>query len=219
MSSWLLIIFVIILSVTFGEFPSRFLKYSFYMCIHSSCLAAFSLALEVFLLLTSFTVYHAIRDYLSSIKFLILLIWPSMYFICSFDYALIISLCAFFSFWAFTFVGFLLLHRDAVLTFSRFFSLTASVSHGTLCLTLSLVGMHSATAFIWALKFSYSSFGVSVSDISWRVSNYCSCCVIPKTLKMVLDTFLLNTQQYKVRMKGKVEQSRERSSILPYTSV
>ena len=37
-------------------------------------------------------------------------------------------------------------------------------------------------------------------------------CVIPKTLKMVLDTFLLNTQLYKVRIKGKVEQSRERSS-------
>ena len=36
--------------------------------------------------------------------------------------------------------------------------------------------------------------------------------VIPKTLKMILDTSLLNTQQYKVRIKGKVEQSRERSS-------
>ena len=34
---------------------------------------------------------------------------------------------------------------------------------------------------------------------------------------MVLDTFLLNTQQYKVRIKGKVEQSRERSSALYYT--
>ena len=42
--------------------------------------------------------------------------------------------------------------------------------------------------------------------------------VIPKTLKMVLDTSLLNTQQYKVRMKGKVEQSREGNSALPYTS-
>ena len=31
--------------------------------------------------------------------------------------------------------------------------------------------------------------------------------VIPKTLKMVLDTSLLNTQQYKVHIKGKVEQS------------
>ena len=36
--------------------------------------------------------------------------------------------------------------------------------------------------------------------------------VIPKTLKMVLDASLLNTQHYKVRIKGKVEQSRERSS-------
>ena len=42
--------------------------------------------------------------------------------------------------------------------------------------------------------------------------------VIPKTLKMVLDTYLLNTQQYKVDIKGKVEQKRERSSALPYHS-
>ena len=41
--------------------------------------------------------------------------------------------------------------------------------------------------------------------------------VIPKTQKMVLDTALLNTQHYKVRINGKVEQSRERSSALPYT--
>ena len=39
--------------------------------------------------------------------------------------------------------------------------------------------------------------------------------VIPETLKMVLDTSLLNTQRYKVCIKGKVEQSRERSSTLP----
>ncbi len=43
--------------------------------------------------------------------------------------------------------------------------------------------------------------------------------VIPKTFKMVLDTSLLNTQQNKVRFKGKVEQSKERSSALPYTWV
>ena len=41
--------------------------------------------------------------------------------------------------------------------------------------------------------------------------------VIPKTLKMVLDTSLLNIQHYKVRIKGKVEQSWERSSALLYT--
>ena len=42
---------------------------------------------------------------------------------------------------------------------------------------------------------------------------------IAKTLKMVLDRSLVNTQQYKVRIKGKVEQSWERSSSLPDTSV
>ena len=43
--------------------------------------------------------------------------------------------------------------------------------------------------------------------------------VIPKTFKMVLDVSLLNTQHYKVRIKGKVEKSWERSSALPYTLV
>ena len=43
--------------------------------------------------------------------------------------------------------------------------------------------------------------------------------VIPKTQKMVLDATLLNTQHYKVRIKGKVEQFRERSSALHYTLV
>ena len=33
--------------------------------------------------------------------------------------------------------------------------------------------------------------------------------VIPKTPKRVLDASLLDTQHYKVRIKGKVEQSRE----------
>ena len=43
--------------------------------------------------------------------------------------------------------------------------------------------------------------------------------VIPKTLKMVLDSSLFNTQQYKVRIESKVEQSWEISCALPYTSV
>ena len=42
--------------------------------------------------------------------------------------------------------------------------------------------------------------------------------VIPKTQKMVLDASLLNTQHYKVLIKGKVEQSRERNSTLPWCS-
>ena len=43
--------------------------------------------------------------------------------------------------------------------------------------------------------------------------------VIPKTLKMVLDTSLLNTHQYKVYIKGKVEKSKERSSAYSNTLV
>ena len=43
--------------------------------------------------------------------------------------------------------------------------------------------------------------------------------VIPKIQKMVLDIILLNTQHYKVRIKGKVEQSSEWSKALPYTLV
>ena len=43
--------------------------------------------------------------------------------------------------------------------------------------------------------------------------------VLPKTQKMILNALSLNTQHYKVRIKGKVEQSREWSSALPYTSV
>ena len=43
--------------------------------------------------------------------------------------------------------------------------------------------------------------------------------VIPKTQKMALDPILLNTQHYKVWIKGKVEQSQERSSALSYTLV
>ena len=43
--------------------------------------------------------------------------------------------------------------------------------------------------------------------------------VIPKTLKIVLDISSLKTQEYKVRIKGKVEQFREKRSALFYTSV
>ena len=41
--------------------------------------------------------------------------------------------------------------------------------------------------------------------------------IMPKTLKMVLDAALLNTQPYKVGIMGKVDQSRVRSSTLPPT--
>ena len=43
--------------------------------------------------------------------------------------------------------------------------------------------------------------------------------IIPKTQKIILDAALLNTPLYKVRNKGKVEQSREKSGVLQYTVV
>ena len=38
--------------------------------------------------------------------------------------------------------------------------------------------------------------------------------VIPKTQKMILDAILLNTQDYKVKIKGKAEQFRESGRTL-----
>ena len=43
--------------------------------------------------------------------------------------------------------------------------------------------------------------------------------VITKTQKLVPGAALFNTQHYKLRIKGKMDQSREWSSALPYTSV
>ena len=43
--------------------------------------------------------------------------------------------------------------------------------------------------------------------------------VIPKIQKLVLDASCLNSQHFKIRIKGKVEQSREMSSALSKTFV
>ena len=67
MSYYLQIILMIGSCKTFGGFPNKFLKYCFHSCICSSWLVVFSLAFTVlFLLLTSFTLCHAILDCLSS---------------------------------------------------------------------------------------------------------------------------------------------------------
>ena len=69
------------------------------------------------------------------------------------------------------FVGFFLLHLEAIFTSARFL-LTAKVSHGTLDLVLSFVALHFAAASRCALtKFSYSSLGVRVSVFSCSASN------------------------------------------------
>ena len=89
-SSWLLIIFEVVSCVTFGAFPSKFSKCCFHRCIRSSRLVAFSLSLAgLFLLLTSFTVCHAILDCLYSAGSLVLLIWFWVYPVRSFRNSLV----------------------------------------------------------------------------------------------------------------------------------
>ena len=128
MSNCLLIILVIGSCVTFGGFPSKFSKY-FHSCIRSFWVVAFSLAFAVlFLLLTSFTICHAILDCLSSTKSLI---WFCMYSVCSFMHMLANSFCPFLSLRELVLVGFLQLHLEAVFTFAPFI-LNTNVSHGFL---------------------------------------------------------------------------------------
>ena len=122
MSNCLLIILVICLCVTFGGFPSKFFKCCFHRRIRSSWLVVFSLSSAVlFLLLTSFTVCHAILYRLSPTVSLILLIWFSMYSVHYFRYMLVNSFCVFLSFWPLILVGFFLLHLEAVFSSTLFF--------------------------------------------------------------------------------------------------
>ena len=130
MSNCLQIILVIGLCVTFGGFPLTFSKCCFHSFILSCWFVSFRLALAVlFLLLTSFIIFQAIIDRVSSTESLILSIWFCMYFVCSFTYMLAYSFGAFFffSFRAFVFIGLL----GVVFIFARF-SLTANVSQVTL---------------------------------------------------------------------------------------
>ena len=146
MPNCLLIILMIASCVNFGGFPSKFSKGCFHSSIRFSWVVAFSLAFAMlFLLLTLFTVCHAILDCLSSTESLILSIWFWMYSVASFRNKLVNSFCAFLSFRALILVGFLLLHLESVFTSARFF-LNPNVSHGTLSLAICLVGMHSAAA-------------------------------------------------------------------------
>ena len=151
MSYCLLIIFVIGSCINFGAFPSKFSKCCFHSCIRSCWLVAFSLALAMlFLLLTSFTVCHAILDCPSSTESLILLIWFCMYSVCSFRYMLANSFCAFFKFQGFD-IGWV----PPIAFGSSFHVCTLFLTDSKRTLT----------------KFSYSSFGLCVSVFSCSASN------------------------------------------------
>ena len=103
MSNCLLIILVMGSCVTFGGILRRFSKCCFHSFILSCWFAAFNFALVVlFLLFTSFIVS------LSSTESLNLSMWFCMCSVCSFRYMPANWYCAFSSFRAFVFVGFLL---------------------------------------------------------------------------------------------------------------
>ena len=120
---------------------------------------------------------------------------------------LVNSFCAFLSFRALILVGLLQLHLEAIFTSARFVP-TATVSHEAIDFALCLVGMHSTAASRWALtKFSYSSFGVCVSDFSCSVSNlFLRCLNRSKTNKNIevgylgffIGFVLLNSLAYRV---------------------
>ena len=70
-----------------------------------------------------------------------------------------------------------------------------------------------------------TTINVMISRVGWVLTNgpgersSILSWVIPKTQNMILGTSLLNSQNYIVRFKSKLEQSRKRSSALPFTLV
>ena len=68
--------------------------------------------------------------------------------------------------------------------------------------------------FSWKINQVVRVFANGPADLGYIPSH-----VIPKTLKMVLDTSLLITRQYKIHIEDEVEKSREKNNALPYTSV
>ena len=63
---------------------------------------------------------------------------------------------------------------------------------------------HAAIVVYWAIGLMSRVFANGPGDQGSILGR-----VIPKTPKMVLDSALLGTQYFKVRTKGRVEQSRE----------
>ena len=74
------------------------------------------------------------------------------------------------------------------------------------------------TIYIYIYIFVTASHHIGLDTRSWHNLGSIPGRVIPKAQKMVLDGALHNTQHYQVRIKGKLEQSREWSRALPYTS-
>ena len=74
---------------------------------------------------------------------------------------------------------------------------------------------------LWVKQYHYWSstritLAFNKSRVTWVQSQVKS---YQRLKKMVHNASLLQTQKYKAEIKGKVDQSRERSSALPYTKV
>ena len=90
--------------------------------------------------------------------------------------------------------------KSEILTLTTSWTLTSGTDEK--CYLISWIRQHiSASTFLIRGVRVFANGPGDLGSIPGRV--------IPKTQKMVLDASLLNTQHYKVRIKGKVEQSRE----------
>ena len=119
MSNWLLIIFVIGLSVIFGDFPSRFLKCFFHFCIHSSWLQLLVLLRRC----SSFCSLHLQSAILIEIVYLQPSFWFYWFGLECILFRCVSSLWVFLNFWTLPFVMFLLFIKGAISMFFSFLQL------------------------------------------------------------------------------------------------
>ena len=82
------------------------------------------------------------------------------------------------------------------------------------------LGFHKVTSICFHEFLEFMQFLLNLFNFIYNIGPLSAGFVpIPKAQKIVLDTALLRTQHYKVRIKGKVVQYREWSSALSYTTV
>ena len=107
------------------------------------------------------------------------------------------------------------------LSCSRFFIISANRSG----LFLLYIEIYAKGCMLLCFLAVFSHSNWAIGQMSWVFANGVGDrgsipgWVIPKTQKMVLDAALLNTQHYKVQIKGEVEQSRGRSSTLGVVAI
>ena len=111
-------------------------------------------------------------------------------------------------------------------TYTHIHSRAHTHTHTHICSHIELSPYNTVTGFITVLWiyiyiYIYIYIGPAVTVFAKGLGDRGSIPsrVIPKIQEMVLDASLLKPHNYKVWIKSKVEQSRERSSVLPYTSV